>query len=332
MQVLLIQIDGNLPNIALMRLAAHHRARGDTVELRHTTERLLWDSFDRVYASAIFERSRPKVARLKRHWPNAIVGGTGIDKGIKLEDFGVTTRQQDYSEYPAFKASIGFTQRGCRLKCSFCVVPKKEGSVSEENTIANLWRGPPYPKHLHLLDNDFFGQEHWRDRITEIRDGGFKVCFNQGINVRFINDESASALASVRIFNAAFDRPTIYTAWDNRHDESRVIAGLERLTRAGIKPDQITVYMLVAYDHATKQGRPNLTPDDFYRFDRLKEFGCRPWPMPFVKNIETNGFQRWAVRRIYHNVPWPEFVKARYQPANLADQTVGDIRAPGARQ
>ena len=49
----------------------------------------------------------------------------------------------DYSIYGAsFAASIGFTQRGCRLKCPFCVVPRKEGGI---------WRGEPYPRHLHLL-------------------------------------------------------------------------------------------------------------------------------------------------------------------------------------
>lgn len=34
MNVLLLQLDGKLPNLALMRIAAHHRAQGDAVELR----------------------------------------------------------------------------------------------------------------------------------------------------------------------------------------------------------------------------------------------------------------------------------------------------------
>src|SRR6266436_1647510 len=33
----------------------------------------------------------------------------------------------DYSLYPKFTGSLGFTQRGCRLSCKFCVVPIKEG-------------------------------------------------------------------------------------------------------------------------------------------------------------------------------------------------------------
>ena len=49
----------------------------------------------------------------------------------------------DYSIYPEFTGSIGFTARGCRLRCGFCVVPRKEGKPRPINTIANIWRGEP---------------------------------------------------------------------------------------------------------------------------------------------------------------------------------------------
>ena len=64
-------------------------------------------------------------------------------------------------------------------------------------TVAQLWRGGGHPKKLHILDNDFFGVPGWHDHIRDIREGGFKVCLNQGINVRMINDEAAEALASI---------------------------------------------------------------------------------------------------------------------------------------
>lgn len=34
MRILLLHLDGKLPNLALMRVAAHHRQLGDEVELR----------------------------------------------------------------------------------------------------------------------------------------------------------------------------------------------------------------------------------------------------------------------------------------------------------
>jgi hypothetical protein len=41
MNVRVTQIDGTLPNLVLMRLAAHHRARGDRV---HQIQTKTWDA------------------------------------------------------------------------------------------------------------------------------------------------------------------------------------------------------------------------------------------------------------------------------------------------
>src|ERR1700733_2176264 len=97
MRILLLQLDGKNPNLALMRLAAHHRGLGDSVELRQTpsvraVERRLGDVFDWVYASAIFEKTRLVADRLRRVYPDAVVGGSGVDEDMKLEHVGVTTR------------------------------------------------------------------------------------------------------------------------------------------------------------------------------------------------------------------------------------------------
>jgi hypothetical protein len=312
MNVLLLQLDGKIPNIALMRLAAHHLDAGDSVELRWGKfRRLLWGRFDRVYASAIFEKTRPRVDIVKREFPGAIVGGTGVDLATTLESIGIQTRRQDYSIYSTWRQSIGFTQRGCRLKCEFCVVPRKEGGVREENTIAEIWRGEPWPRELLLLDNDFFGQPNWRDRINEIRDGEFKVSFNQGINARFLSDEAAEAIASIDYRDDSMTVKRIYTAWDNRKDEDRLFAGLNRLVKYGVRPDEIMVYMLIGF-------WPGETDDDWeYRRRRLREFGCRPYPMPFRRTKQAIGFQRFVVRRADLKVSWQDYKAANYRPERL---------------
>jgi hypothetical protein len=257
MKILLLQLDGKQPNIALMRISAHHRALGDEIVFQRAgnfkaLERGLFDSFDRVYASLIFTRTRPLAEYLKASHPGAFIGGTGWDIALKLEDLGITTTEQDYSIYPSFQHSIGFTQRGCRMKCKFCVVPEKEGDVREENTIYDIWRGPKYPRNLILLDNDFFGQPYWDLRIYEIERGDFKVSFTQGINARMLTDETAAAIASVKYYDDGFKTRRIYTAWDNRKDEARLFRGLESLVRYGVKPDHVMVYMLCGRD----SGRP----------------------------------------------------------------------------
>lgn len=318
MNVLLLQLDGKIPNIALMRIAAHHRELGDSVEFRWSrdptrTFREIESPPDRCYASAIFEKTAPALHAFKAAWPRGIVGGTGADRRLRLEDIGITTKQQDYSLYPKWRQSIGFTQRGCRLKCPFCVVPEKEGKVTEEQTIANLWRGDPWPRELILLDNDFFGQPHWRERLAEIRNGGFRVSFNQGINARFLNDEAAEAVASVDYRDDSMKVRRIYTARDNRKDEQRLMDGLKRLVRYGVKPDHIMVYMLIGY-------WPGETDEDWlYRSSRLREFGARPYPMPFVRNSLTVGFQRWIIGAYDKRIPWADWKEAQCRPERLGN-------------
>ncbi|MCZ2075022.1 MAG: hypothetical protein LC130_08475 [Bryobacterales bacterium] len=318
---LLLQLDGKLPNLALMRLSAHLIQRGDRVEFRRITsprmlEQGLFDEpWAHVYASLIFDRTRAVAERLRTVYPNAIIGGTGWNRGLRLEDLGVLRKKLDYSLYPEYRHSIGFTQRGCRLRCPFCCVPEKEGKVSAESSILDIWRGEPYPKNLLLLDNDFFGSPSWRERMHEIREGGFRVCFNQGINARLLDDEAAAALASVQYSDDDFRTRRIYTAWDNRKDEARLFAGLNALVRHGVRPGEILVYMLIGYwPGETHQDRE-------YRRQRLRAFGALPYPMPYVRNPELVGFQRWVVRRADLHVSWEEYRKANWRPERLERRT-----------
>lgn len=316
MKVFLFQLDGKIPNVALMRVAAHHRVMDDEVEFRWglTPESCspdLLDHPDRVYASTIFEKTRPVVERLLQTYPDAIVGGTGWDVTSSLEAVGIRTMEQDYTIYPKWKQSIGFTQRGCRLACGFCVVPKKEGKVKPERTIYEIWRGDPWPKELILLDNDFFGQKDWGARVQEMIEGGFKVSFNQGINARFLTDETAAAIASVDYRDDQMKTKRIYTAWDNAKDEERLFRGLEALVKHGVRPDHIMVYILLGYWPWSD------LKDWEYRRAHLREFGCRPYPMPFVRTPQAVGFQRWVIGAYDKRVSWESWEKAKYEPRNI---------------
>lgn len=318
MKVLVLHLDGKLPNLALMRIAAHHKALGDDVTFRRVEHVSragphLGDSFDRIYASAIFERTRPICQAIEREWPGAIIGGTGWNLTETLEQHGIHTQVQDWSLYPSYQHSMGFTQRGCRLTCSFCVVPRKEGKVQSAATIADIWRGDPHPRNVVLLDNDFFGQPHWRDRIKEIQDGDFRVSFNQGINARCITDEAAEAIASVKYYDDDFTQRRIYTAWDNRKDEERLFAGLNRLVKYGVKPAHIMVYMLIGY-------WPGETQEDReYRRRRLREFGVVPFPMAYRRIPELVNFQRWVIRAWDKVLPWELWLERQKSSAKMIE-------------
>jgi hypothetical protein len=300
-----------------MRLAAHHRTCGDVVTLRQagnaqSLERHLLDpQWDFVYGSLIFERTRPLAERARVVFPGIILGGTGWDVASSLEAWGVTTREQDYTDYPGWQQSIGFTQRGCRLRCSFCVVPTKEGAVREEASIAEVWRGEPWPRELILLDNDFFGQARWADRIEELRSGRFRVSFNQGINARMLTDETAAAIATVDYRDDSMRERRIYTAWDNQGDEARLFRGLDALVRHGVRPRHVMVYMLIGYWPGETHG------DRDHRRARLREFGALPYPMPYRRTPELVGFQRWVIGAYDKRIPWRDWERANYQPRQL---------------
>ena len=307
---LLLQLDGKLPNIALMRLATHLRAKGERIAFAHVgnipaLEDVLRIPSSSVYASLIFERTRPVADHLKKLRPEAVVGGTGWDLATTLESIGVTALHQDYSIYPEYIPSIGFTQRGCRLRCEFCVVPQKEGAMRGESTIADIWRGGDAAREIVLLDNDFFGQPNWRDRIAELRDGKFKVSLCQGINARFLNEETAEALASIDYRALDMKAKRIYTAWDNTRDEERLFRGLSLLTARGINPKHLMVYMLIGHGESAE--------DREYRRKKLRDFGCLPYPMCFTRGSEISGFQRWVFSGHDMKTSWADWVDAKYQ-------------------
>ena len=336
MRVRLTQIDGKLPNLALMKLSAWHRSRDDEIAFsRKVVRDMLEPAYDKIYGSAIFNFSSDRVSTFCTQFPNAVVGGTwNILQPITIEQvigFDNDYPDHDYSIYPGFDASIGFIQRGCRLKCGFCVVPKKEGSPRSVASISDLWRGEPFPRHLHLLDNDFFGQpeEQWRARIDEIKLGGFKVCLNQGINTRMIDDTSAAALASIDYRDDGFKVKRLYTAWDNIGDEGRFFKGVDTLEKHGIPPTHLLAYMLVGYDKRETWSRV------LYRFDKMVERGILPYPMIYGDRLRSlpvgdavaslarrtlNEFQRWAIRRLYQFVPFEDYdiTAKKYNPAQDA--------------
>lgn len=340
MMVRLTHLDGKLPNLALMKLAHWHRQRGDEVRFTRSPYRHLDEpAYGRVYGSAIFSFSADRLARFRAEFPDAIVGGTGTDSTRTVEEeirVNVDAYEHyDYSLYPRFTASIGFTARGCRLRCKFCVVPGKEGKPRAVNTVDDIWRGEPHPRCLHLLDNDFFGQPFWQHRLAEIRVGRFKVCFSQGINIRMVDDEVGEALARVDYRDDSFKRRRLYTAWDNLKDERVFFRGVDTLARAGVPSSHLLVFMLVGFDPAETWGRV------LHRFERMAERKMRPYPMIYgdklrdiplgdadsriaARRLTLGDFQRWAVRPAKLGVPFHEYDSSAKGWADDRQLTLGE--------
>jgi len=290
-----------------MRLATYFTSIGDTVALIRRP-RLVTDPPGECFGSTIFTSSAARRRRADQEWGHIRWGGTGISPASNLSDIDASVDWDrlplDYSIYPEFKPSIGFTQRGCRLSCGFCVVPRKEGRPRTVASAYDIWRGNRHPRQLLLLDNDFFGQptQEWQARVSEFAVGQFRVCFSQGINIRMITEDSAAALARIEYRDNEFRRRRLYTAWDNLGDENAFKTGAALLAKAGVPPRHLMVYMLVGF-------RPAETfAEILYRFDALVALGCKPYPMVYdATRADLKAFQRWAVTGLYRAVPWREY-------------------------
>lgn len=288
-----------------MKLSAHHKAIGDSVEWYFP---LLIDEYDKIYASTVFEFS-DKSQVIPEHM---VVGGTGWTGGVELAP-EIEALQPDYSLYN-YPHNIGFTMRGCRLKCPFCVVPEKEGAPKHNNTIEEIWqqRGSDF---VVLLDNDFFGNPNWRECIDAIRKHNLRVNFCQGINIRNLKVEQAEALASVRFVNASGKYRQVYFAWDDPRHEKLIHKGIQRCFDAGIKPYQMAFYVLIGYWSTIDQ--------DLHRVKTLTDYGCDPFVMPFDKtDYMQRKFARWVNHKaLFNSVSWRDYfgpmVKKKYDDRSV---------------
>tara|TARA_R100000781_G_scaffold82580_1_gene50871 strand:- start:819 stop:1856 length:1038 start_codon:yes stop_codon:yes gene_type:complete len=304
-RVRITQLDGKLPNLALMKLSHWHKSKGDEVYFTQSAKKTLFEKdYDIVYGSSIFNFSKKKQEVFLRYFPNAIIGGTGTENKIKVEDIVDLNSYEyfDYDLYPDYKNSIGFSQRGCRLACKFCVVPKKEGKNKGNSAIHDIWRGEPYPKNIVLLDNDFFGQPNWQEKAKEMIEGKFKINFSQGINIRLIDEESCEMLPHINYKDTKFKTKRLYTAWDNLGDEKIFMKGVERLTKYGVPTSHLLVYMIIGF----KKGET--WEDIYYRFNKIHEIGAFAYPMVFDNSNKLHKkFQKWAIQRYYKFWSWEDF-------------------------
>lgn len=309
-----------------MVLSTWHKQRGDEVVLTQNLNVLPDWTPDRVYASSLFTFSAIRREQIKAMYPDALVGGDGyfpvrsrtdfVSNLNSVIDVDADSVPLDYSPYPQFTASLGYSQRGCRLNCAFCLMQTREGKVRNVSVLSSIWRGEPWPKHIHLLDNDFFGQSQWRELLNEAIERNFKVCFNQGINIRLINEEQAQMLARVRYYDDSFTARRLYTAWDNLGDELVFKRGIRIIIEAGVPAHRIMVYMLLGF-------REGETEEEvLYRYNEMVKLGVKPYPMVFDRSrLLLCRFQKWVIRRYCEVCTWDEF-KAHHKSQPQWDEHV----------
>lgn len=271
------QVDGKMPNLALMKLSAWLKAQGHDTHLQMTPDHAT------IYGSIIFMENKPMVDFWLRIHPNIEMGGSGwnLRKGLpeKMEAL-----HPDYGLY-GIDYGLGFLSRGCIRRCAFCIVPEKEGQLWQVAQITDLLN--PKSNFLVLLDNNLLALPNVLDVLIEIEERGLTVNFNQGLDIRLVTPEIAQALADLRYSDFSRNNRMLHFAFDDTTLEGRVRHGIKILLEAGISSEHLCFYVLAGFD--------NQTPEDvLYRCDVLREYGVRPYVMRYRKTARLNAIARWA--------------------------------------
>jgi len=291
MKIKLIDVDSHgMPNLALMKLSAWHKERGDEVGFDI-------DSPDKVYISCIFSWNAPIALGIQTMFDcDAEVGGYGVNGNML--PYEVEHTMPDYSLY-GVDFSMGFVSRGCIRRCSFCNVWRVEGVLKHHAPLSEFLH--PEHKKLILLDNNLLADSKATETLKEIINRKLKVSFNQGLDLRLMTVEYARLLKRIRFSNRTFERRQLYVAWDRVEDEERIIKGLKILKEAGINLNSVMCYMLTGFD--------TTFDEDMYRFEKLRKLKCDPFVMLYNKTGDRRHreFARWVNKRFYKWVPFAKF-------------------------
>jgi len=292
MNVLLIDVDSKIPNLALMKISAYHKKRGDQVGFN------IGDP-DRVYASIVFSKNKWKGNGIKSMYPDAIVnvGGSGFSLDNKLPN-EIEHNMPDYDIYN-LDYSMGFATRGCIRKCDFCFVPKKEGGIKINADIFEFW--DQKHKHIMLLDNNILAiPDHFKNIANQLIENNLTVDFNQGLDIRLINNENANILSKLRV------KPSLRFAFDDISYEKEVRRGIKILKTKDINHSNF--YVLVGYNTTIKE--------DMKRLETLKDLDQRAYVMRYDKcrgKRIYNDLASWANQpQFFMKYPFEKYCELRH--------------------
>lgn len=293
MRIGLIDVDGkNFPNIALMKISAHCKQQGDTVEWYTPFS----ERYDVVFMSKVF--SFTPDYDLVINADRVVKGGTGycislingkevFDKteNIVLPD-EIEHCYPDYSLYNITDTAYGFLTRGCPRGCEFCIVGKKEGKCSRKVAdLSEFWNGQ---KNIALCDPNILACKDWKELLQQLIDSKANVDFNQGLDVRLMTEEKAQMLNQIKIKEIRF-------AWDRFEDKELVLEKLRMYAEVGkFKPHShnAIVYTIVNFNTTFEQ--------DLERIYTLRELGYWAYVMIYDKQHcqqKYKDLQRWVNNR-----------------------------------
>lgn len=295
MTIGLIDVDGGkFPNYALMKIAAYHKALGDTVEWADP----MFGKYGKVYKSKIFTFSPDNAdiynCEIER-------GGTGYDLHKELPP-EIDDCNPDYSIYPYsvdHNTAYGFLTRGCPNKCPWCVVPIKEGKVRPYRDVEEI--AVNGRTNLILMDNNILASDYGLQQIEKIVDKRYRVDFNQALDARLITNDIAELLAKVRWLapiRLGCDTPRQIEDCEN---------AMRLIDQHRGKPAQYLMYAMIGSNMAEAYGRLS-----YFRDNKRVKIVAQPYrdfnnPQQVIPQWQKD-MARWAMRReIYASCDFEDY-------------------------
>jgi len=309
--VLLVDVDSKIPNLALMKLSEFYKRQDYTVEMQRLgfngypskKSRVIINNteYDKVYASCIFSVNADRFGF--ESMENVKVGGTGVN-AVNLSP-EIDSIGEDYGIYPNNKSSYGFITRGCPRKCSFCVVPEKEGGIYKYRTVDQI------VKHnkVFFMDNNILAYRKHLEVLEEIKDKKLKCQFNQGLDIRLITDANAKALSELNYignYTFAFDHIRL----------AKIMGKKLETVKKHISSDwKCRMFVLGGYDSSIR--------DDLWRIEWCRKNKVNPYYMRHAlcwcspdQSLYTS-LAAWCNQPAYFKkMPFPEFVQKRHPIGN----------------
>lgn len=281
MKIGLIDVDGGkFPNLALMKLSAYHKQKGDIVEWANP----FFGNYDRVYKSKLFNFTPDDATPFDCE---VVKGGTGYDIKSKLPQ-EVDDMRPDYSIYPQVdkKTAYGFITRGCPNKCKWCVVPIKEGNVTPYRDVDDI--ATDGRTNLILMDNNILASEYGIKQIEKIIDRGYRVDFNQALDARLVTKDIAELLAHVKWLSA------IRFGCDTPKQIQECERAMSLIDSYG-KLFHYLLYTIISDDIAECYNRLS-----YFRNNKFVRIVAQPFRDPIKKNNPPQwqrDMARWSMRR-----------------------------------
>jgi len=319
-RILLIDVDSKISNLALMKISAYHKARGDNVTLVHGAKVNLSDPPDQIYASIIFKKNKHVLDYLRSSYPDIIdIGGSGYDLHKTLSDY-IENMRPDYSLYPEFDYSIGFSSRGCirnTKTCPFCIVPIKEGKFRRTQHPSE-WYNPEF-KTIVFLDNNILADKDYFIEITAwCIEKKLKVWFTQGLDICKLDEEIARRLLEMKHYKM------ISFAWDHVEDEVIIKEKIQLLSKIGFTNNKLRakVQFYIYVDNNSDAEYDS----GVYRCRELKKLSCNSFVMFNIDNERSQrikDLQRWSIRKILYWLHDIEFYKKDIQKPDILKRLHG---------